>query len=164
MSVKLLIVIKASLDKGTSEVCSHQQALGDVWGTDPVSLQTTNYTIVKFISVPCWKDQYSEPDVPSQEFNGIQALYSFLWELSSSLAKTVEGINVVLKAVTVHVEDQGKAPGGKGIFLFNQQGSISLKLSNQSLQLQIFPPNRSLQNASATLAPSLCVNCSLLPL
>lgn len=96
--MKLLIVIRSSLDKGSSEVCGDQPALGDVWGKDTVSLQTSNYIIIKFITVSCWKDQYSEPDVFSQEINGIQGLYSFLWELSRSLAKTVTGIKCYLKS------------------------------------------------------------------
>lgn len=45
--------------------------------------------IIKLITVSQWKDQYSEPDACSQEINGIQGLYSFPWELSRSLEKTV---------------------------------------------------------------------------
>lgn len=95
--MKLLIVIRAFLYKGSSEVCGDQPALRDVGGKDTVSLQKTNYIIIKLITVSCWKDQYSEPDAFSQEINGIQGLYSFLWELSRSLAKTVNGIKCYFK-------------------------------------------------------------------
>lgn len=130
-----LIQWSCSLWWGSCGVCSDQPALRDAWGKGTVSLPTTN--CVKSITVSCWKDQYSEPDALPQEISGIQGLYSFFWELSWSLMKTVKGIKCYLKSgYCAHVGTKCIFSNSMVLFLSSSKSS-QLSFSSPFQQLSL---------------------------